>query len=100
MASIDSSADKPGRGDSAGALARTLGATREFFVQMAQRPLAFTGMMIVFLFILLAIIGPAVAPYSFREIIRADDRRALREIPPSVEFPFGTDDKGRDVFSR
>ncbi|MEL6269075.1 MAG: ABC transporter permease [Chloroflexota bacterium] len=100
MATIDSSTDRPGRGDNPGALARTVDATREFFVQMAQRPLAFAGMVIVFLFIILAAIGPAVAPYSFREIIRADDRRAIREVPPSLEFPFGTDDKGRDVFSR
>ncbi|MEO1443818.1 MAG: hypothetical protein AAFV33_25680, partial [Chloroflexota bacterium] len=66
MATIDSSTDRPGRGDNPGALARTVDATREFFVQMAQRPLAFAGMVIVFLFIILAAIGPAVAPYSFR----------------------------------
>ena len=67
---------------------------------MAQRPLAFAGMIVVVVFIVLAIIGPYIAPYNYREIQRGDDRRAQREIAPSLTYPFGTDDKGRDVFSR
>lgn len=81
-------------------ITRLLVAIQSFMGQMAQHPLAFSGMIIVNLFILLAIIGPYIAPYDFKEIIRSEDRRAQREIPPSSEHWFGTDDKGRDVFSR
>ncbi len=77
-----------------------LRATWRFFVQMAQRPLAFAGMIVVFIFIALAIFGPMLAPHNYRDILRGEDRRAQRELPPSAQYPFGTDDKGRDVLSR
>ncbi len=71
-----------------------------FFSEMASYPLAFIGMVIVILFIILAIIGPSVAPYNYRDIIRGEDRRALAEQPPSADYWFGTDERGRDVLSR
>lgn len=76
-----------------------------FFRQMAQYPLAFAGMLIVFVFIALAIIGPQIAPYPFDEIIRGtdiglEDRRAQTSQPPSDVFLMGTDQRGRDIFSR
>lgn len=71
-----------------------------FLRQMAQRPLAFAGMLIVFLFLGLAVVGPNIAPYEFDDILRGEDRRALRDQPPSTEFLMGTDRSGRDVFSR
>lgn len=71
-----------------------------FFRQMLQRPLSFIGMIIVFFFILLAFIGPTVAPYEFDEIQRGEDRRALRNAPPTADYIMGTDSRGRDVFSR
>ncbi|MBI5670353.1 MAG: ABC transporter permease [Chloroflexi bacterium] len=63
--------------------------------RLAARPLALLGTLIVALFLLLALIGPAIAPYDFDAIIRGAARQ-----PPSVEHPFGTDRLGRDVFSR
>lgn len=63
--------------------------------QLAQRPLSLVGTLIFLLFILLAIFGPAIAPYQFDDIIRGAAR-----LPPSPDFPFGTDRLGRDVFSR
>lgn len=71
-----------------------------FFSQMAERPLALAGLIIVNLFVLIAIVGPYVAPYEFDEILRAEDRRAMRSLPPSSQFIMGTDNLGRDVFSR
>lgn len=71
-----------------------------FFRQMAQHPLAFAGMVIVFIYIGLAVFGPLIAPYNYRDIVRGDDRRAQRDQPPSAQYWFGTDDKGRDVYSR
>jgi len=76
-----------------------------FFRQMAQYPLAFAGMLITFIFIALAIVGPQLAPYSFEQIIRGtdiglEDRRAQTSQPPSEDFLMGTDQRGRDIFSR
>lgn len=44
----------------------------------------------------IAVIGPYIAPYEPTAIGAIEDQ--LR--PPSVEHPFGTDQVGRDVFSR
>lgn len=71
-----------------------------FLRQMAKRPVAFVAMWIVFIFILLGFIGPLIAPYDFDAINRGEDRRALRDTPPNATHIFGTDSRGRDVFSR
>jgi len=42
-----------------------------------------------------AIFGPSIAPY---DPLATDTSRSLR--PPSAEHPFGTDNLGRDIFSR
>ncbi len=75
------------------------------FRSIAGRPLALLGSIGVLLFFVLTIVGPALAPYSFDQIIRGTDiglesRRALVSRPPSAEFLLGTDQRGRDVFSR
>lgn len=71
---------------------RTLGG---FLRQLAKRPLALLGLILVLLFLLLALFGPLIAPHRYDEIIRGAAR-----LPPSAEYPFGTDRLGRDVFSR
>jgi peptide/nickel transport system permease protein len=71
-----------------------------FFRQMAKRPVAFISMLIVFFFIILGFIGPNIAPYNFDAINRGEDRRALRDTAPDSAHIFGTDSRGRDVFSR
>jgi len=50
--------------------------------------------LIVFLFLLLALFGPALAPYT------ANDQSHPAAQPPSPKYPFGTDYLGRDVYSR
>ena len=85
---------------STSAVGRGWQSVKHFFAEMAQRPLAFAGMIVVFIFVILAFIGPLVAPYNYREIQRGEDRRAQQEVAPSLTYFFGTDDKGRDVFSR
>ncbi|RMF78614.1 MAG: ABC transporter permease [Chloroflexi bacterium] len=62
--------------------------------QFAHDPLTLVGTLIVALFIFLAIFGPAIAPYDFAE--RAGPPRQA----PTWAYPFGTDNLGRDVFSR
>lgn len=66
-----------------------------FLRQLIARPLSAVGTLIFVTFILLAILGPSIAPYEFDEIIRGAAREA-----PSPDFPFGTDRLGRDIFSR
>lgn len=53
------------------------------------------GATIFFLFLLIALFGPLIAPYGLNEQIVADARQ-----PPSPDHWFGTDNLGRDVFSR
>ena len=70
---------------------RFLAALRHLF----DRPLTALGTSIFLLFLILALIGPYIAPYGFNEQIYSDARQA-----PSLTHPFGTDHLGRDVFSR
>ena len=60
-----------------------------------DRPATALGTTIFLLFLLLALIGPLLAPYGATEQVYADARQA-----PSAEHWFGTDHLGRDVFSR
>lgn len=53
------------------------------------------GLLIISLWILAAVLAPILAPYS-----PVEQRLAERLSPPSLKHPFGTDELGRDVFSR
>lgn len=68
---------------------------RQLLRQLMARPLTVLGLVIVSVFLLMAVFGPLIAPYPFDAIIRGAAR-----LPPSPEYPFGTDRLGRDVFSR
>jgi len=89
----------------AGKRLRLFGMLYSFLKRLSRRPLALAGLIFTLFFILLALIGPAVAPYSYDTIIRGidigmDSRAALKGQAPSAEFPFGTDQRGRDILSR
>lgn len=58
---------------------------------------AMIGLTIVILILLLAIFGPLLAPYPGDA---AASHLARRLKPPSAAYPFGTDNLGRDIFSR
>jgi len=70
---------------------------RAIFRKLAQDVPAMLGLGIVLFVLLLALFGPWLAPYP-------EDSSAshlLRRLkPPSAAFPFGTDNLGRDIFSR
>jgi peptide/nickel transport system permease protein len=53
------------------------------------------GTTIFLIFLTIALIGPLIAPYGANQQIARDARQ-----PPSPEHWFGTDNLGRDVFSR
>ncbi|RHW34801.1 ABC transporter permease [Lysinibacillus yapensis] len=59
---------------------------------------ALIGSALVLFFIALAIFGPFIAPEGINEQKLQDP--TLRLAPPSSEYWFGTDDFGRDIFSR
>ncbi len=63
--------------------------------QLFNKPISAVGTAITLLFLLLALFGPLIAPYGPNEIVAMDARQ-----PPSTEHWFGTDNLGRDVFSR
>jgi peptide/nickel transport system permease protein len=58
---------------------------------------AVVGALLVIGVLILAIFGPWIAPY----LEDASASHLLRRLkPPSAAFPFGTDNLGRDIFSR
>lgn len=60
-----------------------------------RRPASAVGTTIVLLFLILALIGPVIAPFEENEQVAADARQA-----PSATHLFGADHLGRDVLSR
>ncbi|MEI6242194.1 MAG: ABC transporter permease [Chlamydiota bacterium] len=58
-------------------------------------PLALTSLIFLSTFFLMAIIGPFLTPYSYHET-----HLDLKNLAPSFQFWFGTDELGRDLFTR
>ena len=72
-----------------------LGRARALWAVIRRKPLGAASAALIALIVLTAIFADVLAPY--------DPLAAQPEIrlsPPSWEHPFGTDDIGRDVFSR
>jgi peptide/nickel transport system permease protein len=63
--------------------------------RLTRYPSTLIGFAIVFAFVLMAAIGPLIAPYGYAEQSISD-----RLQPPSAQHWFGTDQYGRDIFSR
>ncbi|MFO7173084.1 MAG: ABC transporter permease [Bacillota bacterium] len=63
--------------------------------RFARNRLAVTGLAVFLALVLLAVLAPAIAPYD-------PDQQNWQERlqPPSRAHPFGTDEYGRDLFSR
>ncbi len=70
-----------------------------FFSNLWRRfkryPTTYIGFAIVVMFLFIAAFGPFIAPYSFTE-----QNLVNRLDPPSDEHIFGTDNFGRDIYSR
>jgi peptide/nickel transport system permease protein len=60
-----------------------------------HKPLGLIGAVIVLVMTLAAIFAPLIAPYDYTEIVASE-----RLKPPSITYFFGTDNAGRDMFSR
>lgn len=64
--------------------------------RLLRNPAASVGLIFVSIAIICALFAPLIAPY---DPIKGDLKN-LYVTPPSPEHPFGTDDIGRDIFSR
>lgn len=68
----------------------------DVLVRLATRkPLGLVGAILVLVMVLTAIAAPLIAPYDYQEI---SSRERLK--PPSATYFMGTDNLGRDMFSR
>src|SRR3990172_3781177 len=63
--------------------------------RLYTRPASAFGASVFVIFLILALFGPFFAPYGLNQIIATEARQ-----PPSAAHWFGTDNLGRDVFSR
>lgn len=64
--------------------------------RMFRNPLTILGVLLVTLALVCAIFAPFIAPQG----ANVGDLKNLYLQPPSAEHPFGTDDIGRDIYSR
>ncbi len=68
---------------------------RDAWKRLRRNKLAVTGLIVVLVLLLIAVIGPWITPYDF-----LSQNLDARNMAPSWAHPFGTDDLGRDVLSR
>ncbi|MCO5215805.1 MAG: ABC transporter permease [Thermomicrobiales bacterium] len=68
---------------------------RTWWQVLIKQRLALAGLIIITFFLLMALIGPHFAPYTPTEMDPANSRQA-----PSAAHWFGTDEFGRDIFTR
>jgi peptide/nickel transport system permease protein len=66
--------------------------------RLTRGPLAIASLAVFALLVVAALAGPMLAPYP--EDAEGAIRPDVRLQPPSWSYPFGTDELGRDVFSR
>jgi peptide/nickel transport system permease protein len=68
------------------------------FYTLGRSPLSVIGLIVVSLFLMIALIGPWIIthPEDVRGAVHIDQKLK----PPSWSYPFGTDEVGRDIYSR
>ena len=71
---------------------------RYMLYAIRRNKLTMMGLIILIGLIIIAIISPYVVPYP--EDVAGATHPENKFLPPSLEHPFGTDDLGRDIFSR
>ncbi len=65
------------------------------FLRLKQNKLALFGLVTLFVLIVMALIGPLLSPYTYYQT-----QLPLKNMPPNATFWFGTDELGRDLFTR
>ncbi len=76
-------------------LDKTRSGSQDFLKRLFKSKSAIFGILIIMILIISAILAPLIAPFEY-------DAQSLRDMlkPPSNENLFGTDEFGRDIFSR
>src|SRR6476659_3289448 len=82
-------------GDAAVATAAPRGGSSELWRRLRRSPPALTGGVIIVLLVLIAVFAPLIAPFDPTAL-----HTGVSLAGPSWEHPLGTDQLGRDVFSR
>lgn len=72
--------------------------TRVFLKLVMTNPLSVIGLAVIAAFLVMAFFGPYIAPYP--QQAAGAPNLAYQLLPPSWQFPFGTDEFGRDILSR
>ena len=93
--SVASSAD---RRDQDQAAPRRVSTAYQSWYRFSRNPTAVIGAAIVIFCVLIAIAAPWITPYP--EHVGAVVNFKARHLPPTLAHWFGTDDVGRDIFSR
>ena len=74
---------------------KTHSPTKKVWKRFCRNKLAVVGLVMLIFFVLAAVFAPFLSGHDpNRSNLRA------RNLPPSAEHPFGTDDMGRDIFTR
>ncbi len=68
---------------------------RDALARLLRNKLSLVGLIFTIFFLCVAIVGPSLAPYDYRQ----QNFRHTNEMP-SRDYPLGTDDLGRDFLSR
>ncbi len=76
-------------------LQANLGRAWRVWTALLRNPLAVVGALIVLVLVVMAVFAPLIAPYS-----PVGQDLANRLMPPSAEHWMGTDELGRDIYSR
>lgn len=67
-----------------------------FWGRLVSRPSGVAGLVLCALIVLTAVLAPVLAPYTPEQT----DFGAVFQVPGTVGYPLGTDNLGRDIFSR
>ncbi len=77
---------------------RKLDILKEYSYLLRQNKLTFAALLIILFLVIIAIVAPIIAPFPSH--IYGDVNPQDKLLPPSRVYFFGTDEAGRDLFSR
>lgn len=63
-------------------------------------PFAFSGILIYLLFAVVALLAEQLAPLDPMEILFTKAGKLAANVPPSIDFPLGTTNLGRDIYAQ
>ncbi|KHF39341.1 ABC transporter permease [Halalkalibacter okhensis] len=86
---------KKGGGNEAEFMRPSVGFWQDAWYRLMKNKVAVLGLVLIVIMIIMAIIGPWLTPYDYREGVLSNQNQA-----PSSTHWFGTDELGRDMFTR